>query len=192
MNIVEPIRSVEQIRKIKGNLLRQKNPRDLLLFTMGINSGLRISDLLPLKLSDVIDEEGTIRDFIYIVEKKTSKQRKIIFNQTIKDTLKIYLEKSRLYDLDSHLFRSERSSNNKPLTKTMCWILVQKWCREVGIKERVGTHTLRKTFGYQMRVQGVPIERISKMLGHSNTKVTFRYLGISDDEMEKDINNFNL
>lgn len=192
MNIVEPIRSRDQIRRIKGNLLRQKNPRDLLLFTMGINSGLRISDLLPLKLKDVIDGEGAIRDFIYLVERKTKKPRKIAFNKATKQALQIYFDKSKVYDLDRFLFTSERGNKNKPLTKVRAWQLINSWCRVVGIKVRVGTHTLRKTFGYQMRMQGVPVERISRMLGHNNTKVTFRYLGIDDDEMEKDINNFNL
>ncbi len=192
MNIVEPIRSREKVNKIKGNLLRQPNPRDFLLFVMGINCGLRISDLLPLRLVDIVDEEGTIRDSIWIKEKKTGRQRKVVFNSAIKDAIKIYIKRTKMYDLDRFLFTSERSNNNRPLTKEMCWHLVNGWCKQVGMKERVGTHTLRKTFGYHLRMQGIPIERISNMLGHQNTKVTFRYLGITADEMEKDINNFNL
>ena len=71
--------------------------------------------------------------------------------------------------------------------------MVNDWCYEVGINHNVGTHTLRKTAGYQMRVKGnIAIEVISEMLGHSNLKVTSRYIGVSDSELEKNLKDFDL
>jgi len=70
--------------------------------------------------------------------------------------------------------------------------LINKWCREVEIDFKVGGHTLRKTFGYHLRMQGVSIERISNLLGHRNIKVTFRYIGIDDDENKEVLDKFGL
>jgi len=185
MRIVEPIRDLNRIQKIKGNLKRRKNPRDLLLFTAGINLGLRISDLLRLKVGDVKDRKGDIRDFIYITEQKTKKQRKIALNDGVREALQVYFDKTGVYDLDRYLFTAEKSKKNRPLTRVGAWQLINEWCREVGIEERIGTHTLRKTLGYQMRKKGIAIEVIQAILGHSNAKVTSRYIGISDDELEE-------
>lgn len=79
MNIVEPIRSENRIKQIRGNLYRQKNPRDYLLFVFGINSGLRIGDILSLKLGDVKDSRGDLKDYLDIKEQKTGKTRKVHF-----------------------------------------------------------------------------------------------------------------
>lgn len=192
MNTVEPIRDLNSIRRIKGNLKEHKNPRDLLLFVLGINTGLRISDILPLKLGDVQDKKGDPKNYIYLTEKKTHKQRKIVLNSEVKKALQIFFTKSDIYDLNTYLFTSEKSDKNRPLTKTMAWNLVNKWCREVGIIERVGTHTLRKTLGYQMRKKGIAIEVIQEMLGHSSVGVTSRYIGISQEELEEVANRFTL
>jgi len=185
MRIVEPIRDLNRIQRIKGNLKRKKNPRDLLLFTAGINLGLRISDLLRLKVGDVKDRKGDIRDFIYITEQKTKKQRKIALNDGVREALQIYFDKTGVYDLDRYLFTHENSKKNMRLTRVRAWQLINKWCREVGIEERIGTHSLRKTLGYQMRKKGIAIEVIQAILGHKSAKVTSRYIGISDDELEK-------
>jgi len=192
LNTVEPIRSINKIDKIKGNLHKQKNPRDLLLFVLGINTGLRISDILPLKLKDVKDKKGDPKDYIYLTEKKTHKQRKIILNSEVKKALQIFFTRSKVYDLDTYLFTSDRDNKNRPLTKAMAWHLVNKWCREVGILERVGTHTLRKTLGYQMRKSGIAIEIIQEMLGHSSVNITSRYIGINQEELEAVANGFKL
>lgn len=192
MNTVEPIRDLNKLNRIKGNLLKQKNPRDLLLFVLGINTGLRISDILPLKLGDVKDDQGNPRGYVYITEKKTHKQRKIVLNSEVKKALQIYFTKSNKYDLDSYLFTSGTSNENKPITKTMAWYLVNKWCRTVGIIERVGTHSLRKTLGYQMRKSGIAIEVIQEMLGHSSVAITSRYIGINQEELEKVAKEFTL
>ncbi|MBA7639115.1 Tyrosine recombinase XerD [subsurface metagenome] len=192
MNFVEPIRDKKQIDKIKGNLYRQKNPRDFTLFTLLINCGLRISDGLSLKVEDVKDHRGNIKDFLYILEQKTKKRRNIPLNKQAKEALNYYFKKTGIYDLDRYLFINEKSGNNKPLTRVRAWQLINKWCREVGLDCKVGGHTLRKTFGYHLRKQGVSIERISDLLGHRNIKVTFRYIGISDDERKEVLSKFGL
>jgi len=192
VNIVEPIRSENQIKQIRGNLYRQKNPRDYLIFVFGINSGLRIGDILSLKLEDVKDSQGNLKDYLDIKEQKTGKTRKVFFNKQIKEALNYYLKKSGIFNLDQYLFTNEKSKKNKPITRIRAYQLINKWCKDVGLDCKVGGHTLRKTFGYHMRMQGVSIERISNLLNHRNIKVTFRYIGINDDENKEVINGFGI
>jgi len=192
MRIVEPIRSESQIKMIKGNLYRQKNPRDFLLFVFGINSGLRIGDLLSLKLGDVKDSRGNLKDDLDIREQKTGKTRKVFFNKQIKEAISYYLKKVDIFDLDRYLFTNEKSKKNKPITRVRAYQLINEWCREVGIKHKVGGHTLRKTFGYHLRMQGISIEQISSLLNHQNIKVTFRYIGIDQDEDRQVIKGFGI
>ncbi|MBA7517404.1 Tyrosine recombinase XerC [subsurface metagenome] len=192
MNIVEPIRSENRIKQIRGNLYRQKNPRDYLLFVFGINSGLRIGDILSLRLEDVKDGQGNLKDHLDIKEQKTGKTRRVFFNKQIREALNFYLEKTGIFNLDRYLFTNEKSKKNKPITRIRAYQLINSWCREVGIKHKVGGHTLRKTFGYHLRMQGISIERISNLLNHRNIKVTFRYIGINDDENKEVINGFGI
>jgi integrase len=192
MNIVEPIRSENSIRQIRGNLFKQKNPRDFLLFVFGINSGLRIGDILSLKLGDVKDNQGNLKDHLEIKEQKTGKTRKVHFNKQIKEAINFYIEKTDIFDLEQYLFTSEKSKKNKPLTRIRAYQLINAWCQKVGIKHKVGGHTLRKSFGYHLRKQGISIERISNLLNHRNVKVTFRYIGIDDDENKEVINGFGI
>jgi len=192
MNIVEPIRSENRIKQIRGNLFRQKNPRDYLLFVFGINSGLRIGDILSLKLADIKDTSGNLRDYLTIKEQKTGKTRKVHFNSQIKEALAHYIKRTGIFDLDQYLFTNERSKLNRPITRVRAYQLINEWCRTVGIKHKIGGHSLRKTFGYHLRMQGVSIERISNLLNHRNIGVTFRYIGINDDENKEVINGFGI
>jgi len=191
MRTVQPIRDIKKIKAIKGNL-KKRNPRDFLLFTLGINTGLRISDILKLKVEDVKDQTGEIKEYLDLNEKKTKKQRLIYINDEVKNALEYYFDKTGIYDLERYLFISDKTKINKPISRIRAWQLIQSWCREVGIKGRIGTHTIRKTAGYQMRIAGVAIELIQEVLGHQSISMTKRYLGITDDEVTKVLKNFNL
>jgi len=184
MNTVEPIKDRMKILAIKRNLKEESNPRNYLLFVMGCNIALRISDLLSLKVKDVINSKGDIKTYLHIKEKKTSRPAKIYLNNTVKEALIYYLNKSKGIDPDNFLFKSERS--NKRLDRVRAWGLIQEWIKEVGLEgERYGTHTLRKTWGYQARKQGLSIEQISEKLGHKSVTVTRRYIGISQEEINQ-------
>lgn len=189
MNPVEPIRDPKKVLAIKRNLRESGNARNYLLFVMGINTALRISDLLSIKVGDVIDKKGSIKDYLFIKEKKTSRNAKIYLNEVVKQALNSYLESVKAIDPDSYLFKSERSS--KPLERVRVWMMIQDWIKEAGLEgERYGTHSLRKTWGYQARKQGATIEQISEKLGHKSVAITKRYIGINQEEInniEKEI-----
>ncbi|MBA7540008.1 Tyrosine recombinase XerC [subsurface metagenome] len=184
MHTVEPIKNKFKILAIKRNLKEEKSPRNYLLFTMGVNTALRISDLLSLRVRDIIDPKGDIRTYLHIKESKTDRTAKIYINDTTNEALTYFLNNSKGIDPDSYLFKSERSS--KKLDRVRAWGLVQKWTADVDLEsERYGTHSLRKTWGYQARLQGLSIEQISEKLGHKSVTVTRRYIGISQEEINQ-------
>lgn len=188
MNPVEPIRDLSKLVEIKRRLQRS-NPRDYLLFTLGINTALRVGDLLGLHVRDVIDEHEAVREFVTLREQKTGKDKRVKLNDAATEALEYFLEQTKP-NRDDPLFKSLRTG--KALTRVQAWRLINGWAREAGIADRIGTHTLRKTWGYQARQKGVPLELIQKKLGHSAPSITRRYIGITADEIEQVENEVNL
>ena len=175
---VEPIRDIKNIESIKK--LLSNNTRDLLLFTMGINNGVRCGDLLKLKVGDVNHLKPN--DTLKIIEQKTGKQNILMVNKTSHKILKQYLDEIKPDD-DYYLFKSRKGDNN-PLTVGSTNLLVKSWCRSINLKGNYGTHTLRKTFGYIQRTKyGIGWELLCKRFNHSSPSVTMRYLGIEDKEV---------
>jgi len=144
---VDPIRDEKKIRDMK-TYLKGKNIRDYALFVIGINVALRISDLLKLTWSDVLDEN--LKDFkaIRLVEGKTGKKRDITLNKASQKALREFLDSLDTYGMDHYIFKS-RERENKPLSRQQALNILKKAADAVGIKDdNVGTHTLRKTWGY--------------------------------------------
>lgn len=179
MEFVQPIRDLKQIETIK-TLLKARNLRDYCLFVLGINSGLRISDLLKLQVADVI-EKGKIKDRIRLREKKTNKFKDFPLSDKTKSAIKEYL-KTRNYQENEPLFISR--VNKGFLSRMQAYKIINDVAKSVGIKEKIGTHTLRKTFGYHAYNNGYDITLIQKLFNHSSPSVTLRYIGITQDEMD--------
>lgn len=180
MEFVNPIKDKKRIEAVK-KILRSNNLRDYALFTLGINSGLRISDLLKLRVSDVMDDKGKLRDRITIREQKTSKAKEFPFGETTRKALKEYLD-SFEHGPNMVLFPSKKGKG--ALTRQQAYNIINEAAKAVGIKEPVGTHTLRKTFGYWAYQSGVDITRIQKLLNHSSPSVTLAYIGITQEELD--------
>ena len=190
MNTVDPIRDKRKIVDIKNKLKTEKSPRNYLLFTLGINTAFRISDILKLKVKDILDDNKDIRRHIYMRQQKTGKELRPKINESMIEAIKYYLKNTNIQDPEDYLFTSDRS--NGSLSKVQCWNLVNNWTREVGLEGNYGTHTLRKTWGYQARQAGMPMELISEKLGHTSIAVTRRYLGITQDEVNNWEDRINL
>lgn len=174
MELVEPIRDKKQIQGMKA-YLKGQNIRDYLLFTLGINSGLRISDLLKLTVKDVTKAR------IYIREKKTGKAKDFPLSETCKKAINEYLKETELSD--GPLFPSRKGG--QPLSRVQAYRILNDAAKHIGIKEAVGTHTLRKTFGYHAFQNGVDITRIQKLLNHSAPSITLAYIGITKEELDE-------
>ena len=179
MEFVQPIRDLKQIETMK-KLLKQQSLRDFCLFVVGINSGLRISDLLKLRICDVI-ENGKLKDRITLREKKTNKFKDFPLSEKTKQALKEYL-KTRDYSNNEPLFISRK--NKGFLLRQQAYKIINGVAKSVGIREKIGTHTLRKTFGYHAYNNGYDITLIQKLFNHSSPSVTLRYIGITQEELD--------
>jgi integrase len=191
MKTVDPIKNPAKILAIKINLKAERDPRNYCLFCIGVNSALRSSDLRDLKVKDVLDNEGDIRKYLYTRVKKTKREIKITINKAMREAIKYYLSKAKVFNPDQYIFKSKRS--DKQISNVALFYLIKKWTKAVGlVNERYSAHSLRKTWGYQARkYHGASIEMISEKLGHRSTKVTKRYIGIDQEEinkMEEEIN----
>ena len=177
---VDPIIDLKKIKSIKK--LLSDNARDRLLFTMGINSGLRVQDILAIKISDV--KSSKIGDRIAVKEKKTGKANVFIMNKEILTALQDYLRTIDLVD-DHFLFKS-RKGRNYPLTTYAVTKYMKKWTEAINLKGNYGAHSLRKTWTYhQRKTFGVSWEVLAKRLNHSSPSITRRYLGVQEEEVEE-------
>lgn len=179
MEFVQPIRNLKQIETMK-RLLKSKSLRDYCLFVLGINSGLRISDLLSLQIKDVSDK-GKIKDRITIRELKTNKTKDFPLSSNSKNALKEYIKTRELKE-NEPLFISRK--NKGFLLRQQAYKIINTVAKSVGIKEKIGTHTLRKTFGYHAFNNGYDITLIQKLFNHSSPSITLRYIGITQDELD--------
>lgn len=181
---VEPIRRKEDIAAIK-ELLKDK-PRDLLLFVLGINNGLRCGDLLKLKVKDIAHLK--LNEYTRLTENKTSKANYLMMNSASYNAMQNFLTTVNPREED-YLFVS-RKGENKPITIQRVNGLIKEWCKAIGLKGNFGAHTLRKTWGYSMRMHyGKGFELIAMRFKHSNPTVTMRYLGIEQEEVDQMLQN---
>lgn len=173
---VEPIRKLKDIETIKK--LLSDRPRDLALFTIGINTNLRASDLLNFKVAQVRNLKPN--DEIEIKEKKTGKGRRITFNKTCVKAIRNLLA-SKPFN-DDYLFQGQRS---EVLIVPSVNRLVKSWCKAINLKGNYGSHTLRKTWGYHQRVTfGTDLPRLMVCFNHSTQKQTLDYLCIQPEEIK--------
>lgn len=185
MERVEPIRSLKKLQDMKKYLLGTGNIRNYALVVLGINSALRISDILSLTWGDVYDyEEGAFKIHIWIEEQKTGKDKKIWLNKNALEGLQRLLEGLRCPAPQEYIFRS-REGDNRPITRYMAGKIVKEAAQAVGIKESIGCHSLRKTFGYHSWKKGVPLPVLMELYNHSNQAITKLYLGISQDDIDE-------
>jgi integrase len=168
-NAVDAITNKKDIERMKKAL----NGRDRLMFVMGVSLGLRISDLLSLKLGDVRGKTHLI-----ITEEKTKKRRPIKLSKTV------MAEVAKLTGEDSdYIFRS-RKGDNKPISRVQAYRILNAAAARAGLELNIGGHSLRKTFGYQLYAQGIDITRIMEILNHSTPAMTLKYIGITAKEID--------
>ena len=179
MKRVQPIREISKINDIK-KILREQNERNYIMFCIGIYTGLRISDILQLKVKDLKN-----KDYVRIWEQKTQKENKILINSQLKRDLKKYLENRN----DEEFIIKSREGKNSPLKRDMAYKILTGAAKELGLQE-IGTHTMRKTFGYHFYIKTKDIGLLMDMFNHSAEHITLRYIGINQDKRDKALRSF--
>ena len=174
--VVEPIRELKDIQSIKRLLIN--NPLYLTLFTIGINTNLRASDILGIRVSQVRGIKPM--DEVTLRERKTGKERRISLNKACVEAIHRLLS-SRDYKDSDFLFLGQRG----PLMVPYVNYLVKSWCRAINLKGNYGSHTLRKTWGYVQRVHfGVGLPELMTVFGHATQRQTLTYLCVQPDEVK--------
>ena len=173
MNLVQPIRDKGILKEMR-KYFKDQNERNYVMFLLGIHTGLRISDILVLTVKDV---QG---DSIFIREKKTKKTREVQMTTELERALKSYTKGK---PNDEYLIKS-REGKNKPISRSMAYKILNIAAEEFGL-ERIGTHSLRKTYGYHHYQQFKDIATLQEALNHIEPGVTKRYIGIRQDDLNK-------
>ena len=179
MELVNPITDKKQLADMKEALM-MSGYRNFVLFEVGINTGLRVSDLLTLKVKDV---RGKIH--LNITEGKT-KKKKQFYIQHISDVIDKY---TRNMDDEDWLFPSRKG--DKAISRVQAYNILNKCADMVGL-EHIGTHTMRKTFGYWYYKQTKDVAYLMKIFNHSSQAVTLRYIGIEQEEIDNTLKGFRI
>lgn len=181
MEIVRPIKDKKQIEKMK-QILKQSNIRNYIMFIVGIYSALRISDILQLKVEDVRD-----KTHITIKEQKTHKNQHIKIHSVLKIELDEYVKNMRD---DEYLIQSGKGYN-QPLSRIQAWAIIKTAAKQAGIKDDIGTHSLRKTYGFHHYQQFKDVATLQNILNHSSPAITLRYIGITQECMDDMMDSFS-
>jgi integrase len=177
---VEPIRNRSNINRMYY-YLSDKDPRYGLLFKFGLNTGLRISDILPVQLKNVCNCYGEFKEYFTLAEKKTGKEKKIKINDALRAAIDDYARKESL-TLESYLFSSKKGIH---LGRVQAYRVLKNAAEAVGL-ENFGTHSLRKTWGYwTYKASQHNIGLIMDTFNHSSQRITLRYIGISQDQKDE-------
>lgn len=188
MNSVRPIKDPDKLREIREGLAELTDwhgERMFLLFEIGINTGLRISDMIRLKKKHVMG------DWIETVEQKTGKVTRIPLNMTIRQIIR---DRCRDMEPDDLLFPSRMRISGQaqlPMTRRTAYNDIRIIAETYGLGDKIGCHTLRKTFGYWHYKKNKDLEILRQWFNHTSQAVTRRYIGMDEDERRKSVTGFN-
>lgn len=184
MTTVQPIKDKEKIEQFKNEAMKQSY-RDYMIALFGFNTGLRIGDIIDLRVRDVKD-----KSHISLVEQKTSKGKRISI-LSIRPEIDQYIK--GMGD-DDYLFES-RQVNSKGkkvnITVTQAYRSLKKIADRCGIED-FGTHSLRKSFGVHYYNKTNDLVMLMEIFNHSSLAITKRYIGITQDEIDSSLDGFYL
>ena len=192
MGTTQPIRDRQELQNFSTYYKDEKpNLRNYALVVLGLNTALRISDLLHLRWNDLYDfEKLCFRDHLLIKEQKTGKRNRIAINEKARETMQMYFNE-RNPEADEFIF-SKRTNPYKPLSRSQAYRIIKDDANHTTSEEAVSCHSLRKTFGYFAWQEGVQPALLMDVFNHSSYAITKRYLGIEQDEKDLVYLNINI
>jgi len=183
---VDPIRDLAALEAIKKNLVRK--PRDLCLFTLGINTGFRANELLALTVGHVAQAMPGGR--VTLKQSKTGQYRTVYLNRICVDVVRNWLDVHPDAQATTPLFPSRKKHRLrhgfKALNVSTVSVMIKQWCQEIDLNGNYGSHSMRKTWGYHQRTMNhTSLALLMKALGHSSEFQTMDYIGIQDQEIRQ-------
>lgn len=185
MSTTQPIRKIEDLELLKNFYLTEKpNLRNYALICIGVNTALRISDILSLQWGNVYDtERNCFHTHLELIEKKTKKQTRIALNHGAIQALSLYLESIPPVTKEQYIFTAKHSIT--PLCREQAFRIIRKACVALKLPDNISPHSLRKTFGYHAWSSGANPALLVSIYNHSSYRTTKRYLGIEQDEKDQ-------
>lgn len=186
MNFAKPIKDKDQLKKFRDYYLEENYmPRNYALLVLGLNTALRISDLLSIHWRDIWDfTRNCPLEHLDLIESKTKKRSRIALNNKVKEVLLLYNKTLPKVDGQDFLFPSPKCPL-KPLSRSQAFRIVKQAANEAGIHDTISCHSMRKTFGYQACKQGIAPAILMNIYNHSSYQITKRYLDIDQDDRDE-------
>lgn len=192
MKTTQPVRDIVELKKIKKYYREVKpNKRNFLLIICGLNTALRISDILKLRWKDVYNENLlSFKSHIDVKEQKTGKKTTVFINNNLKEALASFLKdiiakKGKLCDVMEQFIFIGQKSTDKPISRIQAFRIISEAAKKCLLSHKVSCHSLRKTFGYHAWKKGVSPALLTSIYNHSSYKITTRYLGIEQDDRDE-------
>ena len=192
MKITQPIRDIAELKKIKKYYREVKpNKRNSLLVVCGLNTALRISDILKLRWKDVYNENLlSFKSHIDVKEQKTGKKTTVFINKNLKEAFASFLKdiiakKGKLCEVMEQFIFLGQKSTDKPISRIQAFRIISEAAKKCLLSHKVSCHSLRKTFGYHAWKKGVSPALLTSIYNHSSYKITTRYLGIEQDDRDE-------
>lgn len=181
--------TIEEQKEIRASFYGRHATRNKLLFTLGIHTGFRISELLSIRVKDVWNGSGP-RESVQVrrANMKAKRNGRVVpLNAVARQALSDYMAE---YDLnpDQALFPSQKNPD-QPFNRQRAHAILSEVFTECGLDGSTATHSLRKTFAWAVyKVTGGNIHAVQQMLGHANISTTVSYLGFSHEEANDIVN----
>lgn len=188
----DPIRDPAKINELADFYLHNAKThrlglRNRMAFIIGVTTGLRVSDILKLKIGDVVRPNGEFITHLTVREKKTGKTNDPKLGVAARKAIAEYLEDlNGEFSFDDYLIRSSKGGK---LTVTQFYRIINAAESALGLTDHISTHSMRKTYGYQTIRQNpddsLAVVHLQGMFNHSSMQTTLTYCGISRDEEDK-------
>ena len=189
MSTMSPIKDKKELEAMKKYFLGKNEIRNYALLCVGINTALRISDILKLRWKDVYDfDSRSFKKHLRLKEQKTGKRTEILLNRGIVGALKrllAHFNKNNMAVNADHYIFTGRKNSEKPLSRSQAYRIINGAAKALKIAGNIGCHSLRKTFGYFAARSSVSPIMIMNIFNHSSFMITRRYLGIEQDERDE-------
>ena len=194
MSTTQPIRNPALLQEFKNYYLyTSPNSRNHALCILGLNTALRITDILKLTWQDIYDfDEKHFRGHLLIKEQKTGKTALIALNAAVTEALLLLLKDLSAPPLPRNFIFISRKGTNCPIGRTQAFRIIKNAAAKVGLYQHISCHSLRKTFGYFAWQQGIAPAMLMNIYNHSSYQITKRYLGIEQDEKDRVFLNISL
>ena len=184
MGTSQPIRSLDELTAFRSYYLNKEvNLRNYMLICMGLNTALRISDMLQLKWGNVYDfDRKPYVKHIVVCEGKTGKETRIAINNNLIEAFEMYMGSLKSVSGNDYIFTGKTKGTH--LSRSQAFRIITHVAEALNMENGISCHSLRKTFGYYAWKYGTPPAMLMEIYNHSSYEITKRYLGIKQDDRD--------